>query len=86
MRELIRRMVRDAQFRSLPADETLTRWPMVRKGEEKNIFPFQEDADAMFNSALLYELGVLKPYAEARLAEVPDRLPTVRWQTTWPGS
>lgn len=72
---LIRRMVRDAQFRSLPADETLTRWPMVRKGEEKNIFPFQEDADAMFNSALLYELGVLKPYAEARLAEVPESSP-----------
>lgn len=72
---LLRRMVRDAKFRSLPADATLTRWPMVRRGEEKNIFPFQEDADAMFNSALLYELAVLKPYAEARLREVPPTSP-----------
>lgn len=82
---LIRRMVRDAQFRNLPADETLTRWPMVRRGEEKNIFPYQEDADAMFNSALLYELAVLKPYAEARLAEVPRTSPNrpVADHLTW---
>lgn len=72
---LLRRMVRDAKFRGLPADGTLTRWPMVRRGEERNIFPFQEDADAMFNSALLYELGVLKPFAEECLRQVPANSP-----------
>lgn len=72
---LLRRMVRDAKYRSLPADETLSRWPMVRRGEERNIFPFQEDADAMINSALLYELAVLKPFAEARLNEIPADSP-----------
>lgn len=60
---LIRRMVRDHQYRGQDALDTLRRWPDVRAGEEKNIFPFQEDADIMFNSALIYELGVMKKYA-----------------------
>ena len=64
---LIRRMVRDARTRGASAQKTISMWPSVRKGEEKYIFPFQEDADAMFNSALIYELAVLKPYAEPLL-------------------
>lgn len=60
---LIRRIVRDSQYRSQTALATLKRWPSVRAGEEKNIFPFQEEADLMFNSALVYELGVLKKFA-----------------------
>ncbi|PKM88501.1 MAG: AAA family ATPase [Firmicutes bacterium HGW-Firmicutes-12] len=60
---LIRRIVRDNQFRSQNALSTLKRWASVRRGEEKNIFPFQEDADMMFNSALIYELSILKKYA-----------------------
>jgi uridine kinase len=67
---LIRRMVRDSQFRSHDALKTLSMWPSVRRGEERNIFPFQEDADIMFNSALIYELGVLKKYAEPLLAQI----------------
>jgi uridine kinase len=67
---LIRRIVRDSQFRSHDALRTLKMWPSVRQGEEKNIFPFQEEADMMFNSALIYELGVLKKYAEPLLAKV----------------
>ena len=59
---LIRRMVRDSQFRGTPVEETLRMWHSVRRGEEKNIFPFQESADIMINSALLYELAVLKPF------------------------
>ncbi|MBP2649752.1 MAG: udk [Firmicutes bacterium] len=71
---LIRRIVRDSQFRAHDALQTLELWPSVRRGEERNIFPFQEEADIMFNSALIYELGVLKPYAEALLAKVgPDK-------------
>jgi len=58
---LIRRMVRDHQFRGTSVVETLGMWPAVRRGEERNIFPFQESADIMFNSALIYELAVLKP-------------------------
>lgn len=61
---LIRRMVRDARTRGTSAKQTIAMWKSVRRGEENNIFPFQEEADAMFNSALLYELAVLKPYAE----------------------
>lgn len=61
---LLRRMVRDARTRGTPAKQTIAMWASVRKGEEKNIFPYQEDADVMFNSALLYELAVLKPYVE----------------------
>ena len=64
---LIRRMVRDARTRGTSASRTIAMWPSVRRGEESNIFPFQEDADEMFNSALIYELAVLKQYAEPLL-------------------
>jgi len=67
---LIRRIVRDYQFRGHSAYKTLTMWPSVRKGEDRNIFPFQESADIAFNSALDYELGVLKPIAEPILKTV----------------
>lgn len=66
----IRRMVRDSQFRGTDAINTLRHWPMVRRGEDKNIFPFQEEADIMFNSALVYELAILKPYAEPLLEAI----------------
>ncbi|WP_294787305.1 nucleoside kinase [uncultured Eubacterium sp.] len=70
---LIRRMVRDARTRNTTARETLSRWSSVRRGEEKNIFPYQEEADVMFNSALIYELSVLKLYAEPLLFSIePD--------------
>jgi uridine kinase len=69
---LIRRMIRDSKYRGYPAWETIKRWPSVRRGEEKNIFPHQENADIMFNSATLYELGVLKKYAEPLLKQVPE--------------
>ncbi len=68
---LIRRMVRDARTRGISAEETIRRWPSVRRGEEENIFPFQEEADVMFNSALVYELAVLKQYAEPLLFQIP---------------
>lgn len=68
---LIRRMIRDARTRGTSALETIRRWPSVRRGEDKNIFPFQEEADAMFNSALIYELAVLKQYAEPLLFSIP---------------
>jgi uridine kinase len=67
---LIRRIVRDYKYRKYSARDTISRWQSVRQGEEKHIFPFQEEADTMFNSALLYELAVLKPYAEPILLEV----------------
>lgn len=67
---LLRRMVRDARTRGASAKRTIEMWPSVRKGEEENIFPFQESADAMFNSALIYELAVLKQYAEPLLFSV----------------
>lgn len=67
---LIRRMVRDARTRNTTAQQTIARWDLVRKGEEKNIFPYQEEADVMFNSALIYELAVLKCYAEPLLFSV----------------
>ncbi|NQU51060.1 MAG: nucleoside kinase [Bacteroidetes bacterium] len=69
---LIRRMIRDSKYRGYPAYETIKRWPSVRRGEEKNIFPYQENADVMFNSATLYELGVLNKYAEPILKQVPE--------------
>jgi uridine kinase len=69
---LIRRIVRDYRYRGYSALDTLTRWQSVRRGEEKYIFPFQEYADIMFNSALLCELGILKTYAESILHEVPE--------------
>lgn len=68
---LLRRMVRDARTRGASARETIRMWPSVRRGEEENIFPFQEEADAMFNSALVYELAVLKQYAEPLLFRIP---------------
>ena len=64
---LLRRIVRDAQYRGYSAEETLNRWESVRRGEKKWVFPYQENADAMFNSALVYELAVLKPYIEPLL-------------------
>lgn len=67
---LLRRIVRDAQFRGTGALETIRRWPLVRRGEEKNIFRIQEEADVMFNSALVYELAVLKGFAEPLLKKI----------------
>ena len=72
---LLRRMVRDARTRGASARDTIQRWPSVRRGEEDNIFPFQEEADAMFNSALIYELAVLKPYVVPLLFSVPRDCP-----------
>jgi len=69
---LLRRIIRDSKYRGYPAWETIKRWPSVRRGEEKNIFPYQENADVMFNSATLYELAVLKKYAEPVLKQVPE--------------
>ncbi len=67
---LIRRMVRDAQFRGYSAKETLEMWPSVRRGERRNIFPYQNEANSAFNSALDYELSILRNYAEPLLREV----------------
>lgn len=67
---LLRRMVRDARTRGADARRTIQMWPSVRRGEEENIFPFQESADAMFNSVLIYELAVLKQYAEPLLFNI----------------
>ena len=72
---LLRRMIRDARTRGASAQETIRMWDSVRRGEEKNIFPFQESADVMFNSALLYELAVLKQYAEPLLFGIPSDSP-----------
>ncbi|HHT48245.1 MAG TPA: nucleoside kinase [Firmicutes bacterium] len=72
---LIRRIVRDSQFRSHDALTTLRLWTAVRAGEEKNIFPFQEEADLMFNSALTYELAILKKYVEPLLKAIPPDVP-----------
>jgi len=72
---LIRRMVRDNRTRGTSAKDTLAMWASVRRGEENNIFPYQEEADAMFNSALIYELAVLKNYAEPILFQIPKGCP-----------
>lgn len=72
---LIRRMVRDSQFRGYKALHTLQMWDSVVEGEEKNIFPFQEEADSMFNSSLIYELAVLKDYAIPLLEEIDNSNP-----------
>lgn len=72
---LIRRMVRDSTQRGYSAEETLLVWPSVKRGERRNIFPFQEEADAMFNSSLPYELPVLKKYAQPLLEKVPEDSP-----------
>lgn len=69
---LLRRIVRDAKARGTSAKDTIAMWPSVRRGEENYIFPFQEDADYMFNSALIYELSVLKQYAEPLLFGIPE--------------
>ena len=72
---LLRRMVRDARTRGNSAEDTLARWASVRRGEEKNIFPFQEGADEMFDSSLIYELAVLKQYAEPLLFGISKTSP-----------
>lgn len=69
---LLRRIVRDFKFRNYDARETISRWPSVRRGEERWIFPYQEYADVMFNSALLFELSVLRKHAEPILSDVPQ--------------
>jgi len=69
---LLRRMVRDARTRGTSAKNTIKMWPSVRRGEEENIFPFQENADAMFNSILIYELAAFKTYAEPLLFEITE--------------
>jgi uridine kinase len=91
---LLRRMVRDAAYRGYSALDTLQRWPSVRRGEKKWIFPYQENAHAMFNTALVYELAVLRPLAEplllqvgrdsARYAEAKRLLSFLRWVRTMP--
>ena len=68
-------MIRDARTRGNTAEDTIARWPSVRRGEEKNIFPYQETADVMFNSALIYEFSVLKSYAEPLLFGIPSDSP-----------
>lgn len=68
---LLRRLVRDARTRGADGAKTISMWPSVRRGEEENIFPYQEEADIMFNSALIYELSILKPYAEPVLFGIP---------------
>ena len=72
---LIRRIVRDARTRGTSAEETIAMWDSVHRGEKKNIFPFQESADAMFNSALIYEMAVLKVYAQPQLYAIKDDSP-----------
>lgn len=72
---LLRRIIRDHKYRGASAVDTLRRWPSVRRGEEKWIFPYQENADSTFNSSLIFELGVMKDYAETILRGVPNDLP-----------
>ena len=69
---LLRRIIRDYRFRGYSAEDTINRWPSVRRGEDKWIFQYQENADAMFNSAMLYELAALRKFAEPILAQVPE--------------
>ena len=72
---LLRRIIRDHKYRAVSAQETIRRWPSVRAGENKWIFPFQENADAMFNTAMLFELAVIKSQAEPLLEQVPENCP-----------
>lgn len=72
---LLRRIIRDHKYRGASAVATLRRWPSVRRGEERWIFPYQENADSTFNSSLIFELGVMKDYGEAILREVPNDCP-----------
>ena len=69
---MLRRIIRDYKYRGVSAQETIHRWPSVRTGENKWIFPYQENADAMFNTAMLYELSVIKMQAEPLLQQVPE--------------
>ena len=69
---LLRRIIRDYKYRGCSAQETIRRWPSVRAGENKWIFPYQENADAMFNTAMLFELAVIKTQAEPLLEQVPE--------------
>ena len=78
---LLRRIIRDHKFRGYSASETINRWPSVRAGEEKWIFPFQENCDRMINSALLYELAVLRHYVLPLLEQVTDQDPA--YDTAW---
>jgi uridine kinase len=72
---ILRRIIRDNQFRNHDAAATIKRWPSVRRGEESNIFPFQEEANIMFNSSMLYELSAMKPYAEPLLQAIDNTHP-----------
>ena len=72
MVRLIRRIVRDFNYRAYSAKQTLVQWPQVRRGEEQNIFPYQEEADIMFNSSLVYEMSVLKGYVEPLLKQIEE--------------
>jgi uridine kinase len=72
---LLRRIIRDHRFRGYNAYDTIKQWPSVRAGEEKHIFPFQNEANIMFKTATIFELGVIKKYAEPLLNEVPENLP-----------
>ena len=72
---LLRRIIRDYKYRGVSAQETIRRWPSVRKGENRWIFPFQENADSMFNTAMLFELAVIKSQAEPLLEQVPENCP-----------
>ncbi|MDR2955610.1 MAG: nucleoside kinase [Prevotella sp.] len=72
---LLRRLIRDYRYRNYSAIDTISRWHSVRKGENKWIFPYQENADVMFNSAMIYELAALKKYAEPILSQVPNNVP-----------
>ena len=72
---LLRRIIRDFKYRGVSAQETIRRWPSVRAGENRWIFPFQENADAMFNTAMLFELAVIKRQAEPLLEQVPENVP-----------
>ena len=71
----LRRIVRDNKYRGYTASDTLNSWKKIREGEEKYIFPYQDDADVVINSALIYELGILKTYAEPLLFSVPETDP-----------
>ena len=68
---LLRRIIRDSRYRGVTPEQTIRRWQSVRRGEERWIFPYQENADSMFNSSLLFELGVMKERGEALLRTVP---------------
>ncbi|MDE7394117.1 MAG: nucleoside kinase, partial [Muribaculaceae bacterium] len=72
---LLRRIVRDHKYRGTSALETIKRWPSVRRGEERWIFPYQENADVTFNSSLIFELAVMKPYADELLRNFPNDVP-----------